>query len=70
MNLIPGILDTDVFAEYIKLSSPLFTGLDGRIEMVDNSDCFTSTGSKLSSSFLVVVMIFNVMILISTSIGT
>ncbi|XP_078332927.1 snake venom 5'-nucleotidase-like isoform X1 [Crassostrea virginica] len=67
---VVGILDTDVFAEYIKLSSPLFTGLDARIEMVDNSDCFTSTGSKLSSSFLVVVMIFNVMILISTSIGT
>ncbi|XP_061195055.1 snake venom 5'-nucleotidase-like [Saccostrea echinata] len=53
---VVGILDTDVFAEYIKLMSPLTTGLDGRIEMVDDNGCDdTSGGSRfISNSFLLI----------------
>lgn len=61
---VVGILDTDVFAEYIRTTSPLITGLDGRIEMVNNTGCFTtSTGSK-SSVFPVFETLFFLLIFI------
>ncbi|XP_048769296.1 5'-nucleotidase-like isoform X2 [Ostrea edulis] len=54
---VVGILDTDVFVEYIKQTSPLTTGLDERIQMqlVDETGCkVTSGGSRFLISFLLI----------------
>lgn len=61
---VVGILDTDIFAEYIKATSPLITGVDGRIEMVDSTECLTTSTGSRSSEFPVFQMFFFALVFI------
>ena len=54
---VAGELDSDVFIKYLKSVSPVYPGLDGRIQFLEGGEeCDTNAGSPSSSSLSVLLV--------------